>query len=145
MGHFVLGQWGAMCGNPTEGPVQPTPGVGLGTVFTRAYFSWGRLCTKGESSSSGNAGYLSQTLALSIDYRRSRRKELASPKDSFCQHLAQLCPLGMTDCCEDVKAAGHLCILKLIFCVPLPICSFSWCWDREENLQKSQQRIRTAW
>lgn len=62
--------------------------------------------------------------ALSIDYRKRPRRELASHKGSF-GNLTHLCPLAIMDCCEDVKAAGYLGTLKLIFFVPLLICCCS--------------------
>lgn len=140
---FSLGRWGAVLGrNPTEGYVEYTLGMGLGALFARACFSWGKLFAKRKGSSSGNADYLSQTLVLFTDSRRSQRTEPASHGDSFCEHLGQLCPLGMW---AVVKvAAGHLCILKLLLYDPLLICCFPSCLCGEESLQKSQQCIKTA-
>lgn len=40
------------------------------------------------------------------------------------------------DCCEDVKAAGHVGTLKLIFFVNLTICCFSRCMDRQKMHEK---------
>lgn len=134
MCHFVPGQWGAVCGNPTSGPVEPTLGMRLGTVFTRACFSWGRLYMKGKSSSSGNTVYLSQILLFQLTTERDREGSWPPPRVAFV-NLAHLCLLAIMDCCEDVKAAGHLGTLKLIHYVPLPICCFLWCMDRQESKQ----------
>lgn len=140
---FSLGRWGAVLArNPTQGPLEHTLGMGLGTVFTRACFSWGKLFAKRKGSSSGNAEYISQTPVLFTDSRRSQRTEQVSHEDSFCEHLVQLCPLGMWALVK--MAAGHLCILKLLLCDPLPVCCFPSCLRGEESLQKSQQCIKTA-
>lgn len=77
-----------------------------------------------------------------VAMQSNQRTEQVSHEDSFREHLVQLCPLGMWAVVK--MAAGHLCILKLLLCDPLPVCCFPSCLCGEESLQKSQQCIKTA-
>lgn len=98
---FSLGRWGAVLArNPTQDPLEHTLGMGLGAVFARACFSWGKLFAKRQGSSSGNAEYISQTPVLFTDSRRSQRTEQVS-WGQLLGTLGSAVSSGHVGCCKD--------------------------------------------